>query len=77
MTNANETAARRTVKVNGHSYEVANSYSCGPGCTPHTFELRGHATVRNSPIGWIIEDGRGPWQPKISGFAQVVAVEVE
>lgn len=62
-----------TIKVNGRAVEYVNAYSYGPGCTPHSYELRDGTRVRTAPVGgsgWIRQGrGVGEWIPEISGFA--------
>ncbi len=66
------------IKVNGVAREYVNALSCGPGCTPHTYELRGGGLVRETPVGWILEHrGQGSWVPELSGYAiRLASVEV-
>lgn len=68
-----------TIKVDGAVFKVVNAYSCGPGCVPHTYVLRGMCgvfEVRNTAKGWIRNEGRGGWIPALSIWATFCTVEV-
>lgn len=56
-----------TIKVNGQVAKVLNAYSCGPGLSPHTYDV---------PGGYVYEIA-GVWRKQTAGqFPYVVQVEV-
>jgi len=44
-----------TITVNGRAMQVTNTLSCGPGCTPHTYELKGGSYVYQVGREWFLQ----------------------
>jgi hypothetical protein len=56
-----------TVTVNGQAVAVVNTLSCGPGCTPHTYELRGGSYVYEiAGIWWLQMGGQSKRQVEVA-----------
>lgn len=65
-----------TITVNGVPHRVVNAYSCGRGCTPHTYDL----TTTNGPTGICanyVYEIAGRWFRQTPGNAPILCdVEV-
>lgn len=58
------------VAIDGRGQSVTNALSCGPGCTPHTFELtnagRGGRYVQRIGAQWMLQEpGQTPRNVKV------------
>lgn len=58
----------KSIHINGRAAVVLNALSCGPGCTPHTYELKGGSYVYQIAGQWWLQERRAT--------ARKVAVEV-
>ena len=69
--------ATKTIKINGRETAVVNSFSSGPGCEAHTYEIHGGKRVEQcGRLGWILTGhGQGEWIPEISVYGVRVTVE--
>jgi len=48
------------INVDGRPVEVLNTLSCGPNCTPHTYELNGGSYVYEiAGEWWLQQRGQG------------------
>jgi hypothetical protein len=45
----------KSININGRETVVLNSLSCGPGCTPHTYELKGGSYVYQIAGEWFLQ----------------------
>lgn len=53
------------IAINGRPVQVLNSLSCGPNCTPHTFELAGGAYVYEVAGAWWLQE-RGQFKREVA-----------
>lgn len=56
----------RTIKVDGRDREVFDALSCGPGCVPHTYEIRGGYVEKIAGVWWMQEPGQFKRQVEVS-----------
>lgn len=52
------------INVNGRPVVVLNTVSCGPNCTPHTYELKGGSYVYEVAGEWWLQQ-RGKIKYKV------------
>ncbi len=55
----------RTIEVNGIKTTTLNSYSCGPGAVPHTYDIGGGRWVEKIGHDWWLHVG-GQFPQKVS-----------
>jgi hypothetical protein len=52
------------INVNGRPVVVLNTLSCGPGCAPHTYALKGGSYVYEIAGQWFLQE-RGQFKRKV------------
>lgn len=65
MKTTNKTYTHTVLAIDGREVTTTNAYSCGPGCTPHTFDLPGGDSVYEIGDKWTLRSP-GQWPREVS-----------